>query len=38
MEENKIHEVTFALTSCGRMDLLQQTVDSFIKFNEYPDN
>ena len=36
MEENKIHEVTFALTSCGRMDLLQQTVDSFIKFNKYP--
>ena len=36
MEENKIHEVAFALTSCGRMDLLQQTVDSFIKFNEYP--
>ena len=29
-------EVTFCLTSCGRMDLLQQTVDSFIKFNEYP--
>lgn len=29
-------EVTFCLTSCGRMDELVKTVDSFIKFNEYP--
>ena len=29
-------DITFALTSCGRMDLLQKTVDSFIKYNDYP--
>ena len=29
-------DITFALTSCGRMDLLQKTVDSFIKHNDYP--
>lgn len=32
----EIKDVTFALTSCGRMDELEKTVDSFIKFNEYP--
>ena len=32
MEENKIHEVAFCLTSCGRMDELEKTVDSFIKY------
>jgi len=25
--------ITFALTSCGRLDLLQKTLDSFFKFN-----
>ena len=29
-------EVTFILTSCGRQDLLERTLDSFIKFNTYP--
>lgn len=25
--------ITFALTSCGRLDLLERTIDSFLKFN-----
>ena len=29
-------EITFALTSCGRPDLLERTLDSFLKFNKYP--
>ncbi|WP_135080729.1 glycosyltransferase [Terasakiella sp. SH-1] len=29
-------EVTFVLTSCGRVDLLQQTITSFEKYNTYP--
>jgi hypothetical protein len=29
-------EVTFVLTSCGRVDLLQKTIESFEKFNTYP--
>lgn len=29
-------EITFALTSCGRLDLLERTIDSFLKFNSYP--
>lgn len=29
-------EVTFCLTSCGRVDELEKTIDSFIKFNDYP--
>ncbi len=29
-------EVTFVLTSCGRVDLLQKTIESFEKFNSYP--
>ncbi|WP_417797666.1 hypothetical protein [Terasakiella pusilla] len=29
-------EVTMVLTSCGRVDLLQQTIESFEKFNTYP--
>jgi hypothetical protein len=29
-------EVTFVLTSCGRVDLLEKTLDSFFKFNTYP--
>lgn len=28
--------VTFALTSCGRFDLLKTTLDSFLKYNTYP--
>lgn len=36
MEEDKKSDVTFVLTSCGRMDLLEQTLDSFFKYNEYP--
>lgn len=31
--ENKI---TFVLTSCGRVDLLEKTLDSFLKWNNYP--
>jgi hypothetical protein len=29
-------EITFALTSCGRPDLLEKTIDSFLEFNHYP--
>lgn len=29
-------QVTFALTSCGRPDLLERTMDSFIEMNTYP--
>jgi hypothetical protein len=29
-------EVTFALTSCGRPDLLERTMDSFLQLNTYP--
>ena len=28
--------VTFALTSCGRVDLLEKTLLSFLKYNTYP--
>jgi hypothetical protein len=28
--------VTFVLTSCGRVDLLEKTLESFFKFNTYP--
>jgi hypothetical protein len=28
--------VTFALTSCGRPDLLERTLDSFLEMNTYP--
>ena len=28
--------ITFVLISCGRLDLLKKTVDSFLKFNTYP--
>lgn len=31
-----MHNVTFVLTSCGRLDLLEKTLDSFFKFNTYP--
>lgn len=29
-------EVTFILTSCGRIDLLKTTIETFEKFNTYP--
>ena len=29
-------KITFALTSCGRPDLLEITLDSFLKYNTYP--
>jgi hypothetical protein len=29
-------EVTFILTSCGRVDLLKTTIETFEKFNTYP--
>jgi len=35
-EVNEVNEVTFALTSCGRPDLLEYTMDSFLKCNTYP--
>lgn len=31
-----MEKITFALTSCGRLDLLERTLDSFLKFNTYP--
>ena len=34
--EQKLSDVTFVLTSCGRMDLLEKTLDSFFKYNTYP--
>jgi len=33
MENNK---VTVVFTSCGRFDFLNRTIESFMKFNEYP--
>ncbi|BEV07913.1 glycosyltransferase family A protein [Methylophilus sp. DW102] len=30
------HPITLAITSCGRMDLLEKTLKSFYKFNTYP--
>jgi len=30
------NEVTFVLTSCCRFDLLERTIDSFMKNNDYP--
>ena len=35
MEKNK-KEVTFVITSCGRFDLLKETLDSFFEYNTYP--
>jgi len=29
-------EVTFVMTACGRVDLMEKTLDSFMKFNKYP--
>ena len=34
MEKEK--EVTLFITSCGRPQLLKQTLDSFVKYNTYP--
>lgn len=31
-----MNEVTLVITSCGRTDLLEKTVESFFKFNTYP--
>ena len=28
-------KITFVLTSCGRVELLNKTLDSFFKFNNY---
>lgn len=33
---NKKDEVSLVITSCGRFDLLKETLDSFFKFNTYP--
>ena len=29
-------DVTVVITSCGRYDLLEQTIDSFLRYNTYP--
>jgi GT2 family glycosyltransferase len=29
-------QITFVVTSCGRFDLLAQTLDSFLRFNRAP--
>ncbi|WP_231284751.1 glycosyltransferase family 2 protein [Leptotrichia hofstadii] len=31
-----MEEVTLVITSCGRFDLLEETLDSFFKYNTYP--
>lgn len=31
-----MEKITFVLTSCGRLDLLEKTLDSFFKYNTYP--
>ena len=28
-------KITFVLTSCGRIELLNKTLDSFFNFNDY---
>ena len=28
-------KITFVLTSCGRVELLNKTLESFFKFNDY---
>ncbi len=35
MKKNK-KEVTLVITSCGRFDLLKETLDSFFEYNTYP--
>ena len=32
----KLGKITFVLTSCGRLDLLERTLDSFFKYNTHP--
>lgn len=31
-----MEKVTFVLTSCGRLDLLERTLNSFLRYNNYP--
>ncbi len=31
-----LSDVTLVITSCGRFDLLKQTIESFDKYNSYP--
>lgn len=35
-EEAARPKVTFVMTACGRPDLMEKTLDSFFKFNDYP--
>ena len=30
-----MRKITFVLTSCGRVELLNKTLESFFKFNDY---
>ena len=32
----ELSKITMVLTSCGRNDLLEKTLDSFFKYNTYP--
>ena len=36
IKKPEISNTTFVLTSCGRNDLLEKTLDSFFKYNTYP--
>jgi len=31
-----MNDVSLVITSCGRFDLLERTLDSFFKYNTYP--
>lgn len=31
-----MEKITFVLTSCGRLDLLERTLNSFLRYNNYP--
>lgn len=35
MEQKELPQITGVLTSCGRLDLLEKTLDSFILYNSY---
>ena len=35
-EEAARPKVTFVMTACGRPDLMEKTLDTFFKFNDYP--
>ena len=35
-EEEKRPKVTFVMTACGRPDLMEKTLDTFMQFNTYP--